>query len=464
MSRTRAYHFGLAALICAATFPMSESVCSLANAQQPDRPNQQPGSRPIRKPRPQTQPSAATGEAKPVAADANLLSMELKALRIMRGFDMNPPQLQVIARIAKKTAGNPGNREPAKASAPYVQALLQMRRALIANDEDQIDKLRTQLDDLEEKNPPDLDEEVEVTDGAEIEAVRLLNIFSPLQVVAYAQSLEDEFPDPVQLILEGLDEGRGLKKEEWETARKRIAGEVGWLVYGMQGEKGTKLEEQVSAFLDQKHAEEGQAGNREAEVRKLLGSPGPVVVLKNVMEHTLAELLSNPQLERAATDCLRQRGPRGTAPPTPANAGAATSVKRPPAGPRSDAVRPRRTESKAATPTSKGVDLDDVLKSPEDYQGQELQLNNVTVTGTAPAKLPANLWLEVKSGSGTVVRAATRGQNLTFVLPKANAPEAIKAMNEGDAIPVTLTCSLRQDPQTKHWTARVHSVQVRGNR
>lgn len=460
MSRTHGCRVCLAALICAATWPLSESTCSTAQAQQPARQNQQPGQ--PRRPRPQTQPNAPASEAKPAPVDANLLSMELKALRILRGFDVTPPQLQVIARVAKKTAGSPGNREPAKASAAYVQALQQMRRALIANgDDDQIDKLRTQLDELEEKSPPDLDDEVEVTDGAEIEAVRLLNIFHPMQVVAYAQSLDDEFPDPVQVVLEGLDEGRGLNKEEWETARKRIAGEVGWLIHGTQGEKATKLEEQVSAFLDKKHAEEATASNPEPEIRKLLGSPGPIVVLKNVMEHSLAELLSNPQLEKAASDCLRQRTPRAGAPPTPGGAGAATPVKRPLAGPRSDAGRPRRSDSKAAT---KGVDLDDVLKSPEDYQGQELQLDNVTVTGTTPGKLPANLWLSVKSGSGTVVRPGTRGQKLTFVLPKVNAPEAIKAMNEGDAIPVTLTCSLRQDPQSKHWTARVHSVQVRGQR
>jgi hypothetical protein len=455
MSRTRVYRVCLAALICQATFLMSDSSCFVAKAAQ------QPG-KPVRRPRPQNPPGASKNESRPAVPDANLLSMELKALRILRGFEAMPHQLQVIAQIAKRTAGSLGNREAAKASGPYVQVLSQMRQAIIANDEEQVEKLRTQLDELEEKNPPDLDDEVEITDGAEIEAVRLLNIFSPQQIVAYAQSLEDEFPDPVQLILEGLEEGRGLKKEEWETARNRLAGEVGWLVCGTQGEKGSKLEEQVSAYLDQKHAEEGKPGNRASEIRTLLGSPGPVVVLKNVVEHGLSELLSNPQVERAARDCLRQ-GPPGFPQQTPAT-GAAPPVKRPLPGPRNEAPRPRRTESKAATPTSKGVDLDDVLKSPEDYQGQELQFDNVTVTGTAPAKLPANLWLEVKSASGTVVRAATRGQKLTFVLPRANAPEAIKAINEGEAISVTLTCTLRVDPQTKHCTARVHSVQVHGKK
>jgi hypothetical protein len=458
MSRTRVYRVCLpvltSVLIWPATFLMSESSCSVAKAAQ------QPG-KPVRSPKPQNPPAAPKSKPQPAVTDVNLLSMELKALRVLRGFEATHHQLQVIAQIAKKTAGSPGNREAAKASGPYIQALVQMRHAYIANDEDQIEKIRTQLDELEDKSPPDLDDEVEVTDGAEIEAVRLLNIFSPQQIVAYAQSLEDDFPDPVQLVIEGLEQGRGLKKEEWETARNRLAGEVGWLVCGTQGEKGSKLEEQVSAYLDQKRAEEGKAGNRASEIRKLLGSPGPVVVLKNVMEHALAELLANPQVEKATRDCLRQT-PLGGPRPTPANTGGPVPVKRPLPGPKNEAARPR--QSKVATSTPKGVDLDDVLKSPEDYNGQELTFENVTVTGTAPAKLPANLWLEVKSGSGTVVHAGIRGQKLTFLLPRDNAPEAIKAMNEGESFSVTLTCSLRSDPQNKHCTARVHSVQVHGKK
>jgi hypothetical protein len=388
--------------------------------------------------------------------------MELKALRILRGFEATPHQLQVIARAAKTTAGSPGNREAAKASGPYVQALVQMRHALIANDEDQIEKLRTQLDELEEKNPPDLDDQIEVTDGAEIEAVRLLNLFSPLQVIAYAQSLEDDFPDPVQLIVEGLEEGKSLKKEEWETARNKLAGEVAWLVYGMQGEKTSKLEDQVSAYLDQKHAEEGKAGNRESEIRKLLGSPGPVVVLKNVMEHSLAELLSNPQVEKATRDCLRQQGPRAVAQDSSAGKGAPKPIEPPRPGPPSDARRPRRAAPNAAPGGARQVELDEVLKAPEQYEGQELKFDQVTVTGTAQARLPANLWLAVKTGSGAVVPAALRGQKLTFVVAKANTPETITSMSEGGSVSVTLICTLRRDGQNEHWTARVRSVEVHG--
>jgi hypothetical protein len=459
MSRTRVCCVCLAALTCqAALLVVSEPAVNTAQADQPQgKTNQGKNGRP----RAQNGPAAPQKESKPVVADANLLSMELKALRILRGLEATPRQLTEIARTAKTTVGSPGAREPAKASGAYVEALVQMRHALVANDEDKIEKLRTQFDALEEKNPPDLDDAIEITDGAEIEAVRLLNLFSPQQIVAYAQSLEDEFPDPVQLILEGLEEGRALKKEEWETARNKLAEEVGWLVCGAQGEKSSKLEQQVSTFLDQKHAEEGKAGNRESAIRKLLGSPGPVVVLKNVMEHTLAELLSNPQVVRATRDCLRQdRG--AVAQNTPAGKPIAPA----PPGPRNDAQRPRRSESKPVTSTAKRVELDDVLKSPENYEGQELQFDHVKVTGTAPAKSPANLWLAVKTRSGTIVHAAIRGQKLTFIVPKANTPAAINELkpDEGAAVSVTLICTIRREGQNPHWNVRVHSVEVQGSK
>ena len=230
MSRTRVGCVCLAALICqAALLVVSEPAFDTAQADQPQG-KTNPGKN--GRPKAQKDSAAAKNESKPVVADANLLSLEVKALRILRGLEATPHQLSEIARTAKTTAGSPGNREPAKASGAYVEALAQMRRALVAKDDDKIDKLRTQFDELEDKNPPDLDDGVEITDGAEIEAVRMLNIFSPQQIVDYAQSLDDDFPNPVQLILEGLQEGRSLKKEEWETARNKIAEEVAWLVCG----------------------------------------------------------------------------------------------------------------------------------------------------------------------------------------------------------------------------------------
>jgi hypothetical protein len=447
-------------LICQATLiVVSEPACNRAQADQPPGKN----NRGNKKPRTQNDAAAPKKESKPVVADANLLSMEVKALRILRGLEATPHQLSEIARTGKTTVGSLGKREPATASGAYVELLGQMRHALVASDEDKIEKLRTQFDELEAKNPPDLDDQVEITDGAEIEAVRLLNIFSPQQVVAYAQSLEDDFPDPLQLILEGLEEGRSLKKEEWETARHKLAEEVGWLVCGLQGEKAAKLEEQVSTYLDEKHAEEGKPGNRKSEIRKLVGSPGPVVVLKNVMEHTLAELLSNPQLAQATKACLRGQRTELAAAEKPIIKAAQKHSNDSPSAP---STGKSNKSAKSGKPASKATlaDLDEVLKSPEKYDGQDLKFEAVTITGTSHGKQDNFLWLEIKTGSGKVVHAAMRGQPLTFVLAKAHAPESIVEMKPESPISATLICHMFRTPKGDHWNARVRQIDVESHK
>lgn len=454
MSRTRLYCLCLAALFGpASVVGVTQPPGATANADQPRGQANQPKNR---KPHPQNAPKK---DAKPRPADANLLSMELKALRVLRDLEATPHQLTEIARAAKTTAGGAGKREPAKVSAAYVDALQQMRRAILANDEDKVEKLRTQIDELEGKESPDLDDAIEITDGAEIEAVRLLNMFSPRQVVAYAQSLEDEFPDPVQVVLDGQEEGRKLKDEEWQTARNRIADEVGWLVCGLEGDKSSKLSEQVSAYLEQTHAGEAKGGNRDAEIRKIIGKPGPVVLLKNVMEHTLAELLSNPQVERAAKDCLRQNR-QDMAREKPKEMAAAKPVDEAPQPPKNNPKRPHPPAGpENGEMTAKRVELDDVQKSPEDFVGQKVIFDHVTVTGTAPGRMANMLMLAVKSSSGTVVNAS-RDQKFRFFMPAAKVPDAIKQLQpESAGISATLTCMIRREGP-KHFAGRVQSIKL----
>jgi hypothetical protein len=217
-----------------------------------------------KKPTGKKKPAAHREENKPAASDPNVLSMEVKALRALRGLEASPAQLAEIARIAKNTAAKPGKREPAKAAGAYVDALAELRDALIANDEAKIEMLKEKVDDLQEKVSPDLDDDIEISDAAEIEAGRVLNLLRPQQIVAYADSLADDLPEPVQSIVDGLDDGRELKGAEWQAARDELADRISWLVCGMNGEKTSKLEEEVAAYLDRKHGEQRNSGDRES--------------------------------------------------------------------------------------------------------------------------------------------------------------------------------------------------------
>ena len=392
--------------------------------------------------------------------------MEFKALRTLRNLEATPAQLAEIARLAKTTIGKADKREPAKAATAYIDTLTKLREALVKNDEEKIETLEAKLDELREKDPPDLDDDVDITDAAEIEVQRLLNLFSPQQVVAYAESLGDDFPDPVQLILDGIEDGRELKKEEWEPTRDELAEKISWLVCGLNGENALKLEEQVSTFLDRKHNGKGKSGAKEVEIRKLLGSPGPFVLLNNILEHDLAVLLSNAQLKEATRACLRGQGrqiadaekPNPQAPQKHKKAAEAAS----PAGKSGDSKK--TAKSGKPTPKATVADLDEVLKSPEEFDGQELKFENVTISGTAPGKQDKFLLLEIKTGSGKVVHAATRGQKLTFFIAKADAPESIAQMKPETSVSATLTCHIGSSNKGKHWDAKVRHIKVQANK
>jgi len=105
------------------------------------------------------------------------------------------------------------------------------------------------------------------------------------------------------------------------------------------------------------------------------------------------------------------------------------------------------------------ADLDDVLKSPEKYDGQELKFEGVTITGTGHGKQDKFLWLAIKTGSGKIVQAATRGQSLTFVIAKADTPESITEMKPETPISATLICHIGGG-KGKHWDAKVRQIHV----
>jgi hypothetical protein len=393
---------------------------------------------------------------RPSREEGGRLGREVKALRALRGFEVTPAQLAEIVRVARHTAAKSGKREPAKASGAYIDALAELREALIANDEAKIEALKERVDDLQAKESPDLDDDIELSDSAEIEAGRLLNLLTPQQIVAYADSLADDLPEPVQSIVDGLEDGRGLKAEEWQAARDELAERVSWLVCGISGEKTAKLEQDVSAFLDRKHGEQGNSGDREGEIRKLVGSPGPVILLSNVLEHDLAELLSNPHLGAVTKACLRGRGAQLASTDEPVRPPVVRREKKEKKGPEA----PPPAGKPAGAKDAAVADLGDVLKSPEKYDDQDVKFENVTITGTAQGTRENFLWLEVKTPSGVVAPAAMRGQKVTIIATKGQLPESVTQLKPGAAVTATLVCHVKAVPSGKHWNARVRRIHV----
>jgi hypothetical protein len=239
----------------------------------------------------------------------NLLSMEVQALETLHNFEATVPQLNWIAQVAKGTKAKLETRDPARVGADYVNVLKNLRVALIANNQDQIEKLQEELEKIAEKNPPELDNEFDITDAARKEVDGLYKMLSVHQLVIYADSFGDDLnniADPVKLIVTGLEDTQKLKDKEWQEERDDLADEVSWLVGGLDRNKTAKLRGDVAAFLTLQHGKPFKAGELEPKIRKIIGAPDPLVLLRNLLKHDLALLLSNPLLERAVQDRLKK--------------------------------------------------------------------------------------------------------------------------------------------------------------
>jgi hypothetical protein len=242
----------------------------------------------------------------------NDLSLEVAALQGLRLFQMTPAQMKRLRRLAGETADDTGARQPATASDDYRRALLDLRNALAGGaEDDRISELQQKLESLADDETPELDDGIEITDAARQQAPRLLQEFSPRQVASYISSYGDDFPDPVEGVLDALRKVRGLKEEQWKQLRSELSEDVGRLVAGLDFERAGRVNDQVVQLLIQARALKDdefkkQKPELEKNARGLVGQAGPFAIIQNTVELALAELLSNPRLVAAIDARLKK--------------------------------------------------------------------------------------------------------------------------------------------------------------
>src|SRR5260370_35450936 len=94
---------------------------------------------------------------------------------------------------------------------------------------------------------------------------------------------------------------RGLKNDDWKDRRDDLAEELGILLGGVDEKKAKRVNDAVVALVDTAKGLsdddfKAKQADLEKEAEKLVGEVGPERVLRNRVERTLAELLSNPRL------------------------------------------------------------------------------------------------------------------------------------------------------------------------
>jgi hypothetical protein len=249
--------------------------------------------------------TAGAEEPKKAApASVNELSMEVAALETMRLFNFTPRQLEQIRKVAKETSDEAGARQAAVASDSFRLTLAKLHGALAKADDKQIDKLQDQLDELREKEQPDLDDGVEITDAAREHAPALVRSLNAGQIAGYLAGYSDAIPDPREMLLEALVKARGLDDKAWKQFRDEVPGNIASLVAGLDVEKAAQLTDAIVQLLIQARGMKDDEFKKERPdlektAQATLGNIGPFEVLQHVVEQGMAELLSNPRLAAA---------------------------------------------------------------------------------------------------------------------------------------------------------------------
>jgi hypothetical protein len=245
------------------------------------------------------------------------LHAEITALQVLHHLKATPAQLKELATLAATTVPRPGPRKVIKVSDEYRKTLLALRTALVDGKSEEIVKLSNTLEDLREKEEPDLDD-ADITAEARKAAPGLLRQFSARQLVAYLGNSGDDFPDPTEQLMKGIEQSRELKGKDWREMRDNLAYQVGWLVGGIDEDAETKARDAATALLnksaglDAKQFKEQRAA-LEKEASDIVGKVTATEAIRHFLERTLAELLSNPRLlaaleARARRPVLAEKG------------------------------------------------------------------------------------------------------------------------------------------------------------
>jgi hypothetical protein len=258
-------------------------------------------------------PAPAQDTTKPAKKSLSLssLSMEVDALQALDHFGFDKAQLLKLKQWAAQTVPQDKPRKAAKVSKEFREKLQQLHRALQdAKDDDLIEKLTEAVGELQDKENPVLDDRVEVTEKALKLAAELRRLLRPRQLASYLGQIADSLPDPLEGLLEALDEGRSLSEGEWKEQKVQIADDIGRSVAGLDRVKAKRVSDRVATLLTRartltKTEFQKQEADLEKAARDIVGNVTAEEVLKQRFDLDLANLLANPRLAQACGARLR---------------------------------------------------------------------------------------------------------------------------------------------------------------
>jgi hypothetical protein len=234
--------------------------------------------------------------------DLHALTLQVNALQSLHDLDLTADQLAALAKLAENTAHKSKPGKAVTASPAYRTALTQLRDALVKGDDEKIDQCRTKFDEIADKELVDIDDHIEITNAARQKLPQVLKLLTVNQLAAYIGTLD--LSDPAERLLDGAEEIVGLTGKDKKEVSDEVSKDVVRLVGGAGSEPAKKLTKNITEFLDRaaglKEEEfKKKRADLEKEAKQIVGEVNAFKVLEHEVNHNLAELLSNPQLDAA---------------------------------------------------------------------------------------------------------------------------------------------------------------------
>jgi len=243
---------------------------------------------------------AQTGD---LSADISGAALEnqVAALTTLDELDVSGPQLKQLRTLAKDTGAAPSadDTQP-KVSSEYHTALLALRDALVAGDDDKIDDAQDKVEDLRDSQNIDPDQDYDITDPARLKAKSVLKLLNSSQIANYIALHADEVPDATEVIEDALDQCKDATADDFASLRDEAADQVGMLSAGLDQTAAKVVEQKVTDLLNRARAMtqdqfDASRSQLDAGARQITRNIDSFEALHHWMLREMADLLSNPQ-------------------------------------------------------------------------------------------------------------------------------------------------------------------------
>jgi hypothetical protein len=261
-------------------------------------------------------PKKNSPHPRPSSADnaPNQMSERISALLTLHQLQVTREQLEVLQKIAPKTAAPVGEQKPLRIKQDLKHLMQEFHDALVAaNNSDKIESLEEKYDGLVESEKVEFDDAYDTTEAASEKAEEFARSLTAAQVVSLISANQDDIKDPRVVLVETLSAGRTKTGADWEELRDTAADDVATLVAGSKATDA--LTEKYQHWLDEWHKinahkiDDAMFAHQFSDLMQAASKiVGPVAwhdVLQNWVESSIADLLSNPELSAAVNERLK---------------------------------------------------------------------------------------------------------------------------------------------------------------